>query len=84
MWVRWVVFFIGTILGVLMVWKTEGFLSFTGRIDFAEKYLGTEGGTRIFLKLLGVVVIIVSWMIAFNVGEIILRRLFLPTVPEGQ
>lgn len=46
------------IAGCFMVIKTEWIYSFTGPIDWAEIHLGTEGGTRIFIKLLGVVIII--------------------------
>lgn len=35
--------------------------NFTGRIDFAEKYLGS-GGTYTFIKLFGLAMIILSFM----------------------
>jgi hypothetical protein len=75
---RYVIGLIFTALGVMMVIKTEWVVDFSGRVDFAEKYLGTEGGTRIFWKLVGVIIVIVSWMYMFNLGESILRWLFLP------
>lgn len=64
--VRIVVFIIGTALGLMMNLKTESFLRFTGKIAWAEKYLGIEGGTRLFYKLLGLLIIFLSWMYAFN------------------
>jgi len=69
---------LGGLAGFLLVWKTEAVFGFTGRFEFAEKYLGTEGGSRVFIKIIGVIVIFVSWMYAFNIGEIILQKLFLP------
>jgi hypothetical protein len=39
--------------GFLLVVKTEWFLQFCGSIAWAEKWLGSEGGTRLFFKLLG-------------------------------
>lgn len=57
---------IGTALGLLMNLKTEAFLRFTGKIAWAEQHLGFEGGTRLFYKLLGLMVIFVSWIYAFN------------------
>jgi predicted membrane-bound mannosyltransferase len=69
----------GTLAGFFMVWKSEAVFGFTGRIDFAEKYLGTDGGTRLFIKIMGVIVIFIAWMYAFNLGEVILQKLFLPT-----
>ncbi len=75
---------LGTIAGFMLVWKTPAVLSFTGPIDFAEKYLGTEGGSRLFIKLVGIVVIVIAWLYMFNLGGWILYRLFLPTTPTPQ
>ncbi len=63
---RIIVFIIGTALGVAMNLKTGAFLNFTGKIEWAERHLGMEGGTRLFYKLLGLIVIFISWMYAFN------------------
>jgi predicted small integral membrane protein len=68
----------GTVAGFMMIWKTPAVLSFTGRIEFAEKYLGTEGGSRLFIKLVGVLVIFVAWLYMFNLGGWIIMSLFLP------
>ena len=72
---------LGTVAGFMLIWKTSAVLSFTGQIDFAEKYLGTEGGTRLFIKIIGVIVIFIAWLYMFNLGGWILYRLFLPTAP---
>lgn len=63
---RIIVFIIGTAVGVMMNLKTESFLRFTGKIAWAEKHLGVEGGTRLFYKLLGLLIILISWIYAFN------------------
>lgn len=63
---RIIVFIIGTALGVAMNLKTAAFLNFTGKVEWAERHLGIEGGTRLFYKLLGLLVIFLSWMYAFN------------------
>ncbi len=63
---RIIVGIIGTALGVMMNLKTESFLNFTGKVEWAEKHLGMEGGTRLFYKLLGLIVILISWIYAFN------------------
>lgn len=50
-------FFIGFILiiiGILLVWKTEPIVGFAGYSDWAERNLGTEGGTRLMYKLIGI------------------------------
>ena len=49
-------------VGMLMVIKTNWIIDFTGRIDWAEQHLGSEGGTRIFIKLLGVLVILGTFL----------------------
>lgn len=41
------------VIGFLLVWRTEKFQVWTGQIDWAEQKFG-NGGTRFFLKLLGV------------------------------
>ncbi len=69
---------LGAVAGFMLVWKTSAVLSFTGRIDFAEKYLGTEGGSRLFIKIVGVLIIFVAWLYMFNMGGWILTTLFLP------
>jgi predicted small integral membrane protein len=69
---------LGTVAGFLLVWKTTQVLNFTGQIDFAEKYLGTAGGSRLFIKLIGLIVIFIAWLYMFNLGGWILTTLFLP------
>ena len=49
-------------LGMLLVIKTQWIYDFTGPIDFAERFLGSEGGTRLFIKLLGLLMIIGSFL----------------------
>jgi len=41
-----------------MAWKSEWILNNFGRVAWAEKHLGMEGGTRLFYKLLGIVIIL--------------------------
>jgi hypothetical protein len=40
-------------IGFTLVWKTEAWLNFFGRVAWAERHLGTEGGSRIFYKFIG-------------------------------
>lgn len=49
--------FIMIVVGAFMVIKSEALLNIFGRIDFFEKYLGTEGGSRLGYKLIGILVI---------------------------
>lgn len=42
------------VVGALITIKSEAMLSAFGRISFFEKYLGTEGGSRLGYKLVGI------------------------------
>ena len=61
---KWIISFILITLGIILVIKSEWFLSFFGRIAWAEEKLGAEGGTRLFYKLFGIALIIFAllWM----------------------
>ena len=52
--------------GTLMVIYGEKIYEAFGAVPFAEKYLGTEGGSRLFYKLLGVLAIVLGAMVATN------------------
>ena len=45
-----------TAVGVAIVWQSEWFLRNLGRIEWAEQKLGLEGGSRLFYKLIGLIV----------------------------
>jgi hypothetical protein len=49
--------------GLFLIIKTELLMSWFGRIAWAEEKLGTEGGTRIFYKLIGMGSIVLAFMI---------------------
>ena len=59
---KWLIGFILVGVGALLVVKTEWITDFTGPIDWAEQHLGSEGGTRIFIKLLGVLLILGAFL----------------------
>jgi hypothetical protein len=75
---RIIVSIIGIVVGSIMVIKSEWFLSFFGRIDWAEIHLGGEGGTRVFFKLLGILIILVSLMVMTGMIEGVLFAIFGP------
>lgn len=68
----------GIIIGSIMVMRSEWFLSFFGRIDWAEVHLGSEGGTRVFYKLLGMITILISLMVMTGMIEGLLFAIFGP------
>ena len=64
---------IGVALGAVLVIKTEWFVNNFGRVAWADEHLGTEGGTRLFYKLLGLVFIFISMLgVAGLLGDFVL------------
>ncbi len=64
-------FFTGLIIaafGTLMILKTEPIFNFVGRIPTAEKYLGS-GGSRLFIKLIGILIIFGGLMWGLGLWE---------------
>lgn len=55
-------------LGLLMVFKTQWVLALVGRIYFAEKFFG-GGGSRLFFKLLGIVIILIGFLTITNLFD---------------
>ncbi|HBK35198.1 MAG: hypothetical protein UU08_C0016G0004 [Candidatus Uhrbacteria bacterium GW2011_GWE2_40_58] len=53
-------------VGFLFVWKNEKTFRLIGRIDFAERKFG-YGGTRLFLKLVGVMIVFIGMFIMTNI-----------------
>jgi hypothetical protein len=62
------------IVGFLMIKKTDVFFGWFGRIPFAEAKFG-QGGTRMFIKLLGVIVVFAGIFIVTNIASDILGSL---------
>ena len=56
--------FLVAIAGFLITWKSTKVFGLTGRIDWAEKNL--SGGTLPFIRLFGVIVILVGFAIITN------------------
>jgi len=53
-------------VGALIVIKSEAVLNMFGRIEFFERYLGTEGGSRLGYKLVGLLAIFIGFLIMTN------------------
>lgn len=65
-------------IGYLLTWKANAFLGNFGRIAWFEQHLGTEGGSRLFYKLLGMLLIIFGLLYATGLAQGILRAIFNP------
>ena len=53
-------------IGVFMVIKSEAMLNSFGRIEFFEKHLGTEGGSLLGYKLIGILAIFIGFLVLTN------------------
>ena len=53
---------IGGGVGFLIIWKSEWLYQNFGTVAWAEEHLGTEGGSRLFYKLFGLMMIFVSFL----------------------
>ncbi len=50
-------------IGFVIIWKSDWLMNNMGRIEWAEQHLGSDGGTRLFYKLVGVFLIILSFLL---------------------
>ena len=62
-----------TAIGFLTVWKSDWLMNNFGRIGFAEKHLGTEGGSRLLYKIIGLVIIFIGFMYATDLTDSLLN-----------
>lgn len=69
------IIFIG--VGFLITWKANVMMSIFGRIGWAETHLGTEGGSRLFYRLLGIVIILLSFAYMAGCVESFLRTILI-------
>lgn len=69
-------------IGIVLILKTEWFLQNFGRIAWFEKVFGTEGGTRLGYKLLGIIAIFIGIVLSTGSGESFLTWLLSPLVPK--
>lgn len=72
------------VIGVLIVIKSESILGFFGQIAFFEKYLGTEGGSRLGYKLTGILIIFIGTLIMTNMIGGFLTWLLSPILKYSQ
>jgi hypothetical protein len=62
-------------VGAVITIKSEWIYQNFGGIPTADKYLGTEGGSRLAYKLIGIVASIVGFLIMTNLIEAVLTGL---------
>jgi hypothetical protein len=69
-------------IGVFLVIKTEWFMQNFGRIAWFEQVLGTEGGSRLGYKLLGLLAIFIGIIMISGNGVNFFTWLLSPLVPN--
>lgn len=75
---------IGMVIGGLITIKSEKLLNTFGRIAFFDRYLGTEGGSRLGYKLIGLLVFFIAALIATNLIGGFLNWLLGPLLKYNQ
>ena len=72
------------VAGFMMVWKTAAIVSFTGQSDWAQKWLGTEGGTYLLYKIIGIILILLGFVAITNMHNAFLEatvgRILMPQI----
>ncbi|MBU1202663.1 hypothetical protein KKH39_01305 [Patescibacteria group bacterium] len=61
------------VVGFIIVWQSNWLMINFGRIGWAEQHLGTEGGSRLFYKIIGAIIIITGFMWATDLTGIFVR-----------
>lgn len=71
-------------VGVFIAIKTEAILRAFGRIGFFEKYLGTEGGSRLGYKLVGIFLIFIGMLVMTGMISGFLEWILSPLLRYGR
>jgi hypothetical protein len=72
------------VVGALITIKSEAMLNMFGSVAFFEKYLGTEGGTRLGYKLLGILVFFIGVFVTFNLFNELMLWILSPVINAGR
>ncbi len=72
-----------TISGILMIMKTEWLINNFGHIAWFEDKLGSEGGTRLGYKLMGLIILIIGIIVMTGSGNQFMNWLLSPLLKYG-
>lgn len=75
---KWLIGSVVILIGFVITLKSEWLLQNVGRVDWAERHLGTEGGTRLFYKLIGILAILLTFFAWTDILGGTLRLIFSP------
>jgi hypothetical protein len=73
-----------TAAGTYLVIKTEWFLNNFGRLSWFEEKLGSDGGSRLGYKLIGIVVIFIGIIVLTGSGNAFMMWLLSPLMQYNQ
>lgn len=80
MFMKFLLSLLAIAVGALIVIYSEKIFKAFGSIPWADKHLGTEGGSRLFYKLIGIAIILVAFLYMSgtlqDIGNAIFGRLF--------
>ena len=69
-------------LGAVLVIKAEWFYQNFGEIGWAQAHLGSEGGSRLAYKLIGLALIIIGFLVMTGMIGGIVLAIFRPILPK--
>ncbi len=67
-------------IGFAIIAKSEALLSFFGRVSFFEQHLGSEGGSRLGYKLVGLIILFIGILTMTGLIDGFMRWLVSPLV----
>jgi hypothetical protein len=70
--------------GIFMVIKSESMLRSFGSIEFFDRHLGMEGGSRLGYKLIGMMVIFIGMLVITNMIGDFMGWILSPLMMAGQ
>ena len=71
-------------IGVFMVIKSEAMLNAFGRIEFFERHLSSDGGSRLGYKIIGLMAIFIGFLIMTNLIAGFMTWLLAPLLKYGR
>ncbi len=71
------------VAGAGMVMKTEFLVNNFGRIPFFDKYLGSEGGTRLGYKIIGLLTAFIGILMVTNLYNDFMMWILSPLINAG-
>ena len=60
---KYVIGIIAIVIGFIIIWKSDWLVNNVGSIAWADEHLGSEGGSNLFYKLIGLIIIFGTFMV---------------------